>query len=164
MIPLNKHNTRGPKKLPVGNPIATQASPCTRTARRSNGRGGLRQKFCCPFRQSKSGCCPCAHKNWNNGRKNRGCTKSKTIPADYRLSIDRDYSRFKRTYALRSECERCNSRSKASGQERLWVRNGKGAANLNTLAHIAALAVALAAVQYSPRHSYRSVKSLRRTA
>jgi hypothetical protein len=124
----------------------------------------LRQKFCCPFRQSKTGCCPCNHKNWNNGKKNRGCTKYKTIPADNRLSIDRDCSRFKRTYALRTECERYNSRFKASGQERLWVRNGNSAANLNTLAHIAALTVALAAVQSSPRHSYRSAKTLRRTA
>ena len=70
--------------------------------------------------------------------------------------------RFKRTYALRTECERCNSRFKASGQERLWVRNANSAANLNTLAHISALAVALAAVLHSPRHSYRSAKALRR--
>lgn len=86
------------------------------------------------------------------------------IPDDYRLSIDRECSHFKRTYALRTECERYNSRFKASGQERLWVRNATSAANLNTLAHISALAVACAAVLSSPRHSCRSPKSLRRTA
>ena len=102
-------------------------------------------------------------KNWNNGKKNGGCTKYKTIPTDYRLSIDRSYLYFKRTYALRTECERYNSRFKASGQERLWVRNGASAANLNTLAHISALAVALATV-LSGSHSYRSAKSLRRSA
>ncbi len=96
--------------------------------------------------------------------KNRGCTKYITLPSDYRLSIDRNCLSFKRTYALRTECERYNSRFKASGQERLWVRNGKSAANLNTLAHIAALAVALAAVQSSPRHSCRFAKTIRRTA
>lgn len=38
--------------------------------------------------------------------------------------------------------ERYNSRFKAAGQERLWVRNGSSAENLNTIAHITALAVA----------------------
>lgn len=93
----------------------------------------------------------------------QGCTKYKTIPTDYRLSIDRECLRFKRIYALRTECERYNSRFKASGQERLWVRNGNSAANLNTLAHISALAVALAAVLHGS-HSYRSAKQLRRSA
>lgn len=43
------------------------------------------------------------------------------------------------------------------------MRNGASAANLNTLAHISALAVALAAV-LSGSHSYRSAKQLRRSA
>ena len=116
-----------------------------------------------PFRQSKTGVCPCSHKNWNNGKKNRGCTKYKTIPTDYRLSIDRECLRFKRIYALCTECERYNSRFKASGQERLRVRNGSSAANLNTVAHISALAVALAAVLHGS-HPYRSAKQLRRSA
>ena len=48
--------------------------------------GGIRQKYCCPFRQSKTSVCPCSHKNWNNGKKNRGCTKYKTIPTDYQTT------------------------------------------------------------------------------
>lgn len=68
-----------------------------------------------------------------------------------------------RELTLCAECERYNSRFKASGQERLWVRNGNSAANLNTLAHISALAVALAAV-LSGSHSYRASKSFRRSA
>ena len=122
-----------------------------------------RQKYCCPFRQSKTGVCPCNHKNWNNGKKNWGCTKYKTVPDDYRLSIDRSCLCFKRTYALRTECERYNSRFKSTGQERLWVRNGNSVANLNTLVHISALTVALAAVLHGS-HSYRSAKQLRRSA
>ena len=59
-----------------------------------------RQKFCCPFRQSKTGVCPCNHKNWNNGKKNRGCVKYRIVPTDYRLSIDRSCLCFTRTYAL----------------------------------------------------------------
>ena len=125
--------------------------------------GRTRQKYFCPFRQSKTGVCPCNHKNWNNGKKNRGCTKYKTVPNDYRLSIDRRCLYFKRTYAPRTECERYNSRFQSTGQERLWARNGASAANLNTLAHIPALAVALAAV-LSGSHSYRASKSFRRGA
>ena len=106
---------------------------------------------------------PAATKTGITARKNWGCTKYKTVPNDYRLSIDRSCLCFKRTYALRTECERYNSRFKASGQERLWVRNGNSAANLNTLAHISALAVALAAVLHGS-HSYRSAKQLRRSA
>ena len=163
VIPLNKRGTKDPKKLPVGNPIC-QAGLAMHKDGKTSDNGRVRQKFCCPFRQSKTGVCPCGHKNWNNGKKNRGCTKYVTLPSDYRLSIDRNGLRFKRTYALRTECERYNSRFKAAGQERLWVRNGSSAANLNTLAHISALAVALAAVLGNLRHSYRAAKSLRRIA
>lgn len=164
VIPLNKRGTKDPSKLPVGNLICDAGLTMHKDGKTSDGRGGLRQKFCCPFRKSKTACCPCNHKNWNNGKKNRGCTKYKAIPDTYRLSIDRECSSFKRTYALRTECERYNSRFKASGQERLWVRNATSAANLNTLAHIAALTVACAAVLSSPRHSYRSSKTFRRSA
>ena len=162
VIPLNKRNTKNPEKLSVGNPICEAGLAMSKDGKTTNN-GRTRQKFCCPFRQSKTGVCPCNHKNWNNGKKNRGCTKYKTVPDDYRLSIDRECLRFKRIYALRTECERYNSRFKASGQERLWVRNGTSAANLNTLAHISALAVALAAVLHGS-HSYRSAKQLRRSA
>ena len=91
------------------------------------------------------------------------CGTYRIVPTDYRLSIDRRCLCFKRTYALRTECERYNSRFKSTGQEQLWVRNGASAANLNTLAHISALAVALAAVLHGS-HSYRSAKQLRRSA
>lgn len=161
VIPLNKRNTKNPAKLPSGNPVC-EAGLAMHKDGKTRSEGRLRQKFCCPFRNAKSGECPCNHKNWNNGKKNRGCTKYKTIPDDYRLSIDRECLRFKRVYALRSECERYNSRFKSAGQERLWVRNANSAANLNTIAHIAALAVAYAAVTDNSRHSYRSVKALRR--
>ena len=163
VIPLNKRGTKNPEKLSVGNPICDAGLAMSKDGKTTDGRGGIRQKFCCPFRQSKTGVCPCNHKNWNNGKKNRGCTRYKTIPTDYRLSIDRECLRFKRIYALRTECERYNSRFKSTGQERLWVRNGNSAANLNTLAHISALAVALAAVLHGS-HSFRAPKSFRRSA
>ena len=162
VIPLNKRNTKNPDKLPAGRLLCSAG-----LARHKDGKtfdnGRVRQKFCCPLRSSKSGCCPCGHKNWNNGKNRRGCTKYLTLPSDYRLFIDRESLPFKRTYALRTECERYYSRFKASGQERLWVRNANSAANLNSLAHISALAVALAAV-LSGAHSYRSAKLLQRSA
>ena len=160
-IPLKKRNSKS-KALPAGNLICDAGLAMHKDGKTTDN-NRTRQKFCCPFRQSKTGVCPCNHKNWNNGKRNRGCTKYKTIPTDYRLSIDRECLHFKRIYALRTECERYNSRFKASGQERLWVRNGSSAANLNTLAHISALVVALAAVLHGS-HSYRSAKQLRRSA
>lgn len=162
-IPLNKRRAKSPRFLATGTPVC-DAGLAMRRDGKSFDRGRVRQKYCCPFRQSKSGVCPCNHQKWNNGKKNQGCIKYKTIPSDYRLAIDRECISFKRTYVLRTECERYNSRFKASGQERLWVRNANSAANLNSLAHISALAVALAAVQSDPHHSYRSAKLLRRTA
>lgn len=161
-IPLKKRSPKNGNALPAGNPICDAGLAMHKDGKTTDN-GRTRQKFCCPFRQSKCGICPCNHKNWNNGKKNRGCTKYRTIPTDYRLSIDRSCLYFKRTYALRTECERYNSRFKASGQERLWVRNATSATNLNTLAHISALAVALAAV-LSGAHSYRASKSFRRGA
>ena len=68
-----------------------------------------------------------------------------TIPNDYRLSIQRDTLEFKSVYALRTECERYNSRFKATAQERLWVRSRHSAENLNTIAHISLLSIAVAA-------------------
>ena len=161
-IPLNPRGTKVLKTLPAGNPVCAAGLAMHKDGKTTDN-GRTRQKYCCPFRQSKTSVCPCNHKNWNNGKKNQGCTKYKTIPTDYRLSIDRSCLYFKRTYALRTECERYNSRFKSTGQERLWVRNGASAANLNTLAHISALTVALAAVLHGS-HSYRSAKQLRRSA
>ena len=116
------------------------------------------------MKNSKSGICPCHHKNFYNGKKHRGCTKYITLPDDLRLSIDRDSQYFKSTYSLRTECERYNSRFKNTGQERMWVRNQASVTNLNTLAHISLLAVAVAAVTMQASQSYRKLKSIKRIA
>lgn len=164
-IPLNPRGTKNIKKLPIGNPVCEAGLAMHRDGKFTD-RGMTRQKYCCPFKRSTSpdAACPCNHKCWNNGKKNRGCTKYVTIPDDYRLSIDRNSVAFKSVYALRTECERYNSRFKMTGQERLWVRNGNSAKNLNTTAHIALLAIALAAVITRKATSYRSFKSVKRTA
>ena len=162
-IALNKRNTKNPKKLPSGNPIC-EAGLAMHKDGKFTDNGSTRQKFSCPFKRSKSGCFPCNHKNWNNGKKNKGCTKYVTIPDDYRLSVDRSSIAFKSVYALRTEAERYNSRFKQAGCERVFVRNGNSVRNLNTIAHISLLSIAIAAVVTKKDVSYRSVKKLKRLA
>lgn len=143
-IALNKRNTKNNKKLPSGNIICEAGLAMSRDGKcRDHGR--TRQKYCCPFKNSKTSCCPCNHKCWNNGKKNRGCTKYVTVPDDYRLSIDRQSIAFKSVYALRTEAERYNSRFKQAGCERVFVRNGNSTKNLNTIAHISLLSIAITA-------------------
>ena len=162
-IALNKRNTKNPKKLPSGNIICEAGLAMNKDGKLSDN-GRTRQKYSCPFKRSKSGCCPCNHRLWNNGKKNRGCTKYVTIPDDYRLSIDRNSIAFKSVYALRTEAERYNSRFKQAGCERVFVRNGNSVKNLNTIAHISLLSIAIATVITKKDISYRSVKSLKRLA
>ena len=162
-IPINQRNTKNSKLLPIGNPICEAGLAMHRDGKFSDS-GRTRQKFCCPFkRTSHTNDCPCNHRTFKKG-KNTGCSKYITVPDDYRLSINRDTAEFKSVYALRTECERYNSRFKATGQERLWVRNGKSAENLNSVAHISLLAIALAAVVTRSDVSYRCLKSVKRVA
>lgn len=163
IIPLNKRNTKNPKKLSSGHPICEAGLAMHKDGKFSDN-GRTRQKYCCPLKNSKCSSCPCNHKNRNNGRKHRGCTKYVTLPHDYRLSIDRECVSFKKIYALRTEAERYNSRFKQTGQERLRVHGLNAAQNLNTVAHIALLAVAYATVITKSVYSYRCLKSLKRTA
>ena len=162
-IPINPRGTKNPKLLPVGNPICDAGLAMVRDGKFTE-KGNTRQKFCCPFkRTSLKNDCPCNHKAFKKG-KNTGCTKYITIPDDYRLAINRDTVEFRSIYSLRTECERYNSRFKLSGQERLWVKNGKSAENLNSVAHISLLAIALAAVVTRNNVSYRCLKSAKRAA
>ena len=51
-----------------------------------------------------------------------------------------------------------------TGQKRLWCHSFNSAQNLNTIAHIALLAVAHAAILTKSHYSYRSLKSVKRIA
>ena len=73
-IPLNPRGTKDSKALSAGNPVCEAGLAMHKDGKTADN-GRTRQKYCCPFRQSKTGACPCSHKNWNNGKKNRGCTK-----------------------------------------------------------------------------------------
>ena len=81
---------------------------------------------------------------------------------DLRLSIGRDSKYFKSTYSLRTECERYNARLKNTGQERLWIRNKSSVVNLNAIAHISLLAVAIASITTHNEQSYRKLKTIKR--
>lgn len=73
--------------------------------------GRCRQNYCYLFKISKDdSACSCAHKNYFNGKINRGCVKYIALPDDYRLSIHRSCISFKKIYAMRSEIERYNAR------------------------------------------------------
>ena len=161
-IPLNKRGTKNPKKLPCGNVICEAGFAMHKDGKDKSG-GRLRQKYCCPFKSScDDKACTCGHKNYFNGKRNRGCTKYVTIPDDYRLSIDRDCLSFKQIYALRTEIERYNSRFKQTGQERMWVHGENAVRNMATIAHIALLSVAFAAVITQNTRMILSKKSLMR--
>lgn len=165
-IPINGRNTKKPKLLPIGHPVCDAGLAMNKDGK-DHSENRTRQKFCCPFKLSSvDTACPCASPNYirSDGKSSRGCVKKITIPDDYRLSIDRESISFKSVYSLRTECERYNARFKSTGQERLWVRNAKSSENLNSIAHISLLAVALAAVITRSGGSYRCLKSRMRIA
>ena len=163
-IPLNPRNSKNPPSLACGNVICDAGLAMHKDGKDHSG-GRLRQKYCCPFKYSSDDCaCPCAHNNYFNGKKHRGCTKYVTLPDDYRLSIDRTCVSFKKIYALRTEIERYNARFKQTRQERMWVRSLNAVRNLSSIAHIALLAVAFAAVITQNPDFIRSRKSALRSA
>lgn len=51
-VPLNKRNTKSPKLLPVGN-LVCEAGFAMHKNGKTKDNGRTRQKYCCPFRQSK---------------------------------------------------------------------------------------------------------------
>lgn len=123
----------------------------------------IKQKFCCPFRTKKDdSLCPCNHKKYFNGKKNRGCTRYISISTDYRSSINRDSMFFKKIYALRTESERYNSRWKNLNLEKPTVRNIKSISNLNTIGHITLLALALAAIADGATDQIRSLTKFKK--
>ena len=81
--------------------------------------------------------------------------KYKTIPDDHCLSIERNCFRFKRVYALCTECGCYISYFKRTWQECLYACSISSAANLNTIAHITTHAVAYAAILSGNSYSYR---------
>ena len=115
-IPINPRNTKNPKLLPIGNPFVKPGFAMNKD-RRDYSRNRTRQKFCCPFklfkRQFRRLSLQLSRRFQR--KEHRGCNKNTSrFRDDYRLSIDRDCVPFQSVYALRTECERYNSRFRSS--------------------------------------------------
>jgi len=161
-IPLNPRNSKE-KKMLAGENIICEAGLAMHKDGKQYFDSYIKQKFCCPFRTKKDdSLCPCNHKKYFNGKKNRGCTRYISISTDYRASINRDSIFFKKIYALRTESERYNSRWKNLNLEKPTVRNMKSISNLNTIGHITLLALALAAIADGATDQIRSLSKFKK--
>lgn len=163
-IAKNKRNTKTLEVLLCGNPLC-EAGLAMHKDVKQYLKGSIKQKYCCPFRTSTDDSkCPCNHLKYNNGHKNRGCIKYKSIGTDYRATVDETSAYFKFYYSKRTESERYNSRFKNLNLENASVRNKKSISNLNTLGHIYLLAVALAAILSNKGDKLRSLSNLKRAS
>lgn len=163
-IAKNKRNSKTTKTLTCGNPLC-EAGLAMHKDGKQYLKGSIKQKYCCPYRQSKDDSkCPCNHPKYNNGNKNRGCIKYKSFDTDYRSTVDESSDYFKAYYSKRTESERYNSRFKNLKLENASVRNIKSVANLNTLGHICLLTVAITAIVNNDKENMRSLSKLKRAS
>lgn len=93
-IPLNPRGTRALKTLPAGNPVC-EAGLAMHKDGKTTDNGRTRQKYCCPFRQSKTGVCPCNHKTGTTARKTEAARNIKPFPmtTDFPLTVAASVSR-----------------------------------------------------------------------
>lgn len=163
-IAKNKRNSKTNNNIPAGNPIC-EAGLAMHKDGKQYLKGYIKQKFCCPFRTSKDDSkCPCNNPKYNNGHKNRGCIKYKSISTDYRSTVDDTSDYFKLYYSKRTESERYNSRFKNLNLENASVRNISSISNLNTLGHICLLTVAIAAIVNKKEDKICSLSKLKRAS
>ena len=163
-IAKNKRNSKTVETISCGNPLC-EAGLAMHKDGKQYLKGSIKQKFCCPFRTSKDDSkCPCNHPKYNNGHKNRGCIKYKSISTDYRSTVDDTSDYFKLYYSKRTESERYNSRFKNLNLENASVRNISSISNLNTLGHICLLTVAIAAIVNKKEDKICSLSKLKRAS
>lgn len=124
----------------------------------------VRHKFVCPIKGSKRLAkkhffCPWNHPKFFTNR--LGCTTNLRVDVDtsIRASIDYGSQTFKKLYALRTASERIFSRLSVLSIQRSSVKGLNATANMCSLAHIAILAVALAATKHDPNRKIRFIKS-----
>ena len=126
---------------------------------------GIRFKFSCPYRNSKSKSCPCNHPNFQKDVKNKGCIKYKCIKAaNLRNCTDRDTPTFKSLYSKRSAIERYNSRFKFMENERAFVRNNRSVSAIVSISHICLQLTAIVAAKDSKLKLVRSLAGLKKAA
>ncbi|MEG1411876.1 MAG: transposase, partial [Terrisporobacter sp.] len=160
-IARNKRNSKESSKLSSGN-ILCEAGLAMHKDGKQYFKDKIKHKFCCPFKiSSNENSCPCNHQKYFNGKKNRGCTRYKTVGTDYRSSIDTTSSEFKNNYSLRTESERLNSRIKNLSIEHPMVRNINSISNLNTISNLCMLLSALLAVKSKNINKLNCIKELK---
>lgn len=125
-------------------------------------RGKIRQKFVCPIlhlkhMSKKHPSCPINHPKFSKG----GCYAYTRIDKSYRTSaLDPKSQYFKQIYKLQSGSERGFSRLLTLYMQQPKVTGLDAVANHCTLAHIAVLAIAVAAVKTNNPKNVRFIKGL----
>lgn len=164
-IARNKRSSKPNRKALKSGNLICKAGLAMYKDGRQYLKNSIKQKFCCPFKNSKDdSLCPCNNPKYFNGKKNRGCVKYHSQSTDYRGSINTNSKFFKSIYALRTESERYNSRFKNLNLEQAYVRTKKAVTNLNTLGHICLLLVAITAVKLNSVDNIRSLSNLKKSA
>ena len=126
---------------------------------------GIRFKFTCPFRHSKSKSCPSNHPNFQKSVKNKGCIKYRLIKAaNLRNCADRDSPTFKALYFKRSAIERYNSRFKFLENEKASVRNKHSVSAIVSISHVCLQLTAIVSAKENNFDLIRSMAGLKRTA
>jgi len=126
---------------------------------------GVRFKFTCPFRNSKSKSCPCNHPNFQKNSKNKGCIKYASIKAaNLRNCTDRYTPYFKSLYSKRSAIERYNSRFKFLENERASVRNRNSVSAIASISHICLQLTAIVAAKSSNSKLIRSLAAMKKAS
>ena len=128
-------------------------------------RNRIRHKFVCPIKRSENFArkvgwfCPWNHPNFYSNK--FGCTTNLRIDVDtsIRGSIDYGSQTFRKIYALRTASERIFSRLSTFSMQRSSIKGLNATSNMCSLAHIAILAVALAAARHDPERKIRFIKS-----
>jgi len=124
---------------------------------------GIRFKFCCPYKNSKSKSCPCSHPNFHKPVKNRGCIKWMCVKsANLRNCVDRDSPAFKALYAKRTAIERYNARFKFLENERAFVRNKRSVSAIVSISHICLQLTAIVSAKDAKFELVRSLAGLKK--
>jgi hypothetical protein len=126
---------------------------------------GIRFKFVCPFRNSKSKSCPCNHPNFDKPVKNKGCIKYMCLKAaNLRNCTDRNTPVFKSLYSKRTAIERYNSRFKFLENERAFVRCKYSVSSIVSISHICLQLTAIVSAKDDKLKLVRSLDGLMKAA
>jgi len=164
-IPINPRSTKQDIKFTKHNTRACIAGFEMYPWGKFKDRGRIRQKFVCPITHSKTFAakynyqCPMNHPKFSKG----GCYAYTRVDKSYRSDcIDPKSKYFKRIYNLQSGSERGFSRLLTFYMQRPMLAGLKAISNQCTLAHIAILAVAIAAAKSKQKEKIRFIRSLLR--